>query len=48
MYIDGWRRRRFEKGKGDNWLTRPLLRISRTGKVQVLPTDTLKPPPPKQ
>jgi hypothetical protein len=37
-----WRRRRTAAGKGDNWLTRPLIRIDATGKnppVEFLPDD---------
>lgn len=37
-----WRRRRAAAGKGDNWLTRPLIRIDTTENgpgVQILPHE---------
>jgi hypothetical protein len=39
--VRAWRRRRAAAGKGDNWLTRPLIRIdsTRDSPVQVPPDD---------
>jgi hypothetical protein len=37
-----WRRRRAAAGKGDNWLTRPLIKIDTTSKMppsQFLPDE---------
>jgi hypothetical protein len=35
-FVGAWRRRRAAKGRGDNWLTRPLIRY-RGGKLDILP-----------
>ena len=43
-WIRAWRRRRAAKGKGDNWLTRPLIRLNgRRKAVEFLPKDDLPP-----
>ena len=38
-----WRQRRAAKGKGDNWLTRPLIKIKPDGSPDFLPKDDGKP-----
>jgi hypothetical protein len=38
-----WRQRRAAAGKGDNWMTRPLIKIKPDGSTEFLPKDDSKP-----
>jgi hypothetical protein len=40
--VQAWRRRRAAEGKGDNWLTRPLIKVDATGNkpfIRFFPRD---------